>query len=250
MSYLPLSPTGYSSITETPRMSTPSTSAKSHYEINDGGDEAFTENGQTIENLLQALYELSSDQYVQRHQENLDRVGSVYAIAGCQDQLQPGPDGQLHWERHYYCRGNKGTGYIYCKELTLDMIRLREDQTERLPTAITLYQAAAEKYHDPVVWVDTFTVTAQDGSEPRVRASYFQIRVNSALRSKRGIHSTVYSKQYTRYRVRGENTRTSARPRHYDIRCAEAERTNRIPRTTTIPRNAYAYINNTTTATF
>ena len=165
MNYSPLSPTGYSSITETPRMSTPSTPSESRYEINNEADALSPDNAQTIENLLQALNNLSADNYVQRHQQNLDCVGSIHAIAGCQDQLQPGPDGRLHWERHYYCRGSNGAGYIYCKELTLDTIRLCENQTERLPTAIRLYQTAAEKYHDPIVWVDTFHITAQDGSD-------------------------------------------------------------------------------------
>ena len=218
-------------------MSIPSTPSEFRFEINNDG--LAPDNAQTIENLLEALNKLSTDQYIQRHQQNLDRVGSIHAIAGCQDQLQPGSDGHLHWERHYYCRGSKGAGYVYCKELIAS--RLQDADTERLPPAIHLYQAAAEKYHDPVVWVDTFAITAQDGSEPRVRASYFQIRVNSALRSKRGIRSTVYSNPYIRYRVRGENIRTSPRPRQHDSRCAEAERTGRTPRTTTIPRNASAY---------
>ena len=227
-------------------MSTPSTPPECDYGINN--DEPASDNAQTIENLLQALNELSADHYIQRHQQNLEHVGSIYAIAGCQDQLQPGPDGRLHWERHYYCRGNKGVGYVYYKELTHNTIRSRNnDQTECLPTAVSLYRTAAEKYHDPVVWVDTFHITAQDGSEPRVRASYFQIHVNTALRSKRGIHTTGTSHPYTR--CRGENVRTSPRPRNHNIRCADATHNGRTPRPTTIPRNAHAYINDPT-ATF
>lgn len=50
-------------------------------------DELSLNNADIIENLLVTLNEISMNHYIHRHQQNLERVGSIYSIAGCQDQL-------------------------------------------------------------------------------------------------------------------------------------------------------------------